>query len=237
MTLLYSSAVRLTRPVVRAARGSIAGRSGVDKVLDMKAYQARPSHIADSAWRRGYLKPLELLRIAAWKTGQGLGLLTLNTQEDIEGRTRAAVDCIRPWKGQRVAGLTDKARWDDWRETARCAIGVEATHEGLLGLKGVGYPMASAILDILDPEVWPVIDRWAVRTVFGTQPGGAPWRPAQWQCAAAYEAYARHLATIGAACWDPGYSIHQLDIEAMRASKPGGELPPRWTLAALPPRT
>ena len=30
---------------------------------------------------------------------------------------------------------------------------------------GVGYPMATAILDILDPDVWPVIDQWAVQTV------------------------------------------------------------------------
>src|SRR5712692_9646955 len=37
-------------------------------------------------------------------------------------------------------------------------------------LEGVGYPMATAILDILDPGVWPVMDRWAVITVFGTRP-------------------------------------------------------------------
>jgi hypothetical protein len=203
----------------------------------MKEYQVRPSGVADQAWRRGYLKPLELLRIAAWKTGQGLGSLTVNTEESIESRTKAAIDCIRPWKGRQVVRLNDKAIWDDWRETARRAIGVAATGEGLLGLRGVGYPMASAILDILDPEVWPVIDRWAVQTVFGIQSSGAPWRPAQWQCAAAYEAYARHLATTGAACWGHAYSIHQLDVEAMRASMPGGNLPPRWTVAALPPCT
>jgi hypothetical protein len=201
----------------------------------MKNYQVRPSYIADLAWHRGYLKPLELLRIAAWKTGQGLGSLTLNTEESIESRTGAAIDCIRPWKGRRVVGLNDKAIWDNWRETARRAIGVKATSEGLLGLKGVGYPMASAILDILDPEVWPVMDRWAVRTVFGAQPNGAAWRLEHWQCAAAYEAYACHLATVGKDCWDQAYSIHQLDVEAMRASRPGGNLPTRWRIAALPP--
>jgi hypothetical protein len=203
----------------------------------MKDYQARPGYIADLAWSRGYLKPLELLRVAAWKTGQGLGSLTVNTEEDIENRTRAAIDYIRPWKGRRVVGLCNRAMWNDWRETARCAIGAQATHVGLLGLKGVGYPIASAILDILDPEVWPVIDKWAVQTVFGTQPSGDPWRPVQWQFADAYEAYARHLATTGTRCWDPGYSIHKLDQAAMNASMPGGNLPPRRTLAALPPRT
>lgn len=205
----------------------------------MKDYQDRPSEIAAAAWSRGYLKPLELLRIAAWKTGQGLGSLTVNTERDIESRTGAAMDRIRHWRrrrGRRVVGLTDQALWDDWRETARRAIGVAATRKGLLGLKGIGYPMATAILDILDPDVWPVIDHWAVQTVFGTQPDGTPWPPRQWQCAAAYEAYARHLATEGARHWGSDYSIHQLDVKAMKASMDGGTPPRGWTHASLPPR-
>lgn len=202
----------------------------------MKDYQVRPIEIAGSAWRRGYLKPLELLRIAAWKTGQGLGSLTVNSEDDIESRTKAAIASIRPWKGRRVVGLIDQAIWDDWRETARRVIGVAATRKGLLGLKGVGYPMATAILDILDPDVWPVIDQWAVQTVFGTPPDAASWPRRQWQCAAAYEAYARHLATEGPKHWDSDYSIHQLDVEAMKASRPGGTLPQGWTRASLPPR-
>jgi len=202
----------------------------------MKKYQVRPSEIATSAWNRGYLKPLELLRIAAWKTGQGLGSLTVNTEHDIESRTGASMDCIQHWKGRRVVGLADQALWDDWRETARRAIGVAATRKGLLGLEGVDYPVATAILDILDPDVWPVIDQWAVRTVFATQPDGIPWPTRQWRCAAAYEAYARHLATEGANHWGSDCSIHQLDVEAMQASRPGGTLPHGWTPASLPPR-
>jgi hypothetical protein len=202
----------------------------------MKDYQIRPSYVAASAWSRGYLKPLELLRIAAWKTGQGLGSLTVNTEHDIKSRTRAAIDTSQHWKGRRVVGLTDQALWDDWRETARRAIGVAATSQGLLGLKGVGYPMATAILDILDPDVWPVIDQWAVETVFGIRPDGTSWPSRQWQCAAAYEAYARHLAAEGAKRWGSEYSIHQLDVEAMNASRPGGTLPHGWTPASLPLR-
>lgn len=142
----------------------------------MKTYQVRPSSIAASAWNRGYLKPLELFRIAAWKTGQGLGYLTLNTERDITSRTGAAMASIQHWQGRWVVGLTDHALWDDWRETARLAIGVAATHKGLLGLEDVGYPMATAILDFLDPDVWPVIDRWAVQTAFGTQLDGTHGR-------------------------------------------------------------
>jgi hypothetical protein len=136
------------------------------KGMNMKEYQRPPTFIAGSAWSRGYLKPLELLRIAAWKTGQGLGSLTINTEDDIEGRTRAAIDCIRPWRGKRIVAHDDLSMWHQWYETARSAIGEKAAGLGLLALHGVGYPMASAILDILDPEVWPVIDRWAIQTVF-----------------------------------------------------------------------
>lgn len=125
----------------------------------MKEYQFRPNDIAAPAWNRGYLKPLEFLRTAAWKTGQGLGSLTVNSEHDIESRTAAAMAGIQHWRGRRVVELTDQLLWDDWRETARLAIGVAATSQGLLGLKGVGYPMATAILDILDSDVWPVIDR------------------------------------------------------------------------------
>lgn len=201
----------------------------------MKDYQFRPCEIADSAWNRGYLKPLELLRLAAWKTGQGLGHLTVNSEDAIETRTKAAIDSIRPWKGRRVVELTDQALWDEWRETARHAIGVAETQEGLLGLKGVGYPMATAILDILDPSVWPVMDRWAVQAVFEPQPDGPRWPPQRWQCAVAYEVYARHLATEGAKHWGSCSLIHQLDVEAMKASRPGGTLPHGWTRVSLPP--
>ena len=202
----------------------------------MKDYQDDPpAEIAASAWKRGYLKPLELFRIVAWKTAQSLGYLTVNSENEIESRTKAAIDSIRPWKGRRVVGLTDQARWDEWRETAWNAIGVAYTREGLLGLNGVGYPVATAILDILDPDVWPVIDKWAVQTVFKPQPDGPRWPTQRWQRADAYKAYARHLATEGAKHWGSGCSIHQLDVEAMNASKPGGTLPHGWTLIPLPP--
>jgi hypothetical protein len=61
---------------------------------------------------------------------------------------------IQPWKGRPVVGLTDQAL-----DRPARAIGVAATSKGLLGLKGIGYPMATAILDILDPDVWPEIDQ------------------------------------------------------------------------------
>jgi hypothetical protein len=201
-----------------------------------KKYQKRPDDVAARAWSRGYLTPLDLFKVAAWKTGQGLGSLTVNTGEEIEARTQAAVNCIQPWRDRPVSGLAGDAMWEDWRETARRAIGASADRSGLLGLEGVGYPMATAVLDILDPDVWPVMDRWAVITVFGTRPGGQPLPGTWWQHATAYEAYARHLVTHGAAAWGSGLSVHELDEEAMNLSRTGRPLPVGWNHAPLPPR-
>jgi len=103
------------------------------------------------------MPPLELFRVAAWKTGQGLGSLTTNAEAEIQDRTRAAINAIAPWRGRRVGVLTSEAMWTDWRETARRAIGAKASKSGLLGLDGIGYPMATAILDVLDPGSGP---RW-----------------------------------------------------------------------------
>lgn len=84
-----------------------------------KKYQRRLSELAAVAWARGHITPLELFRVAAWKTGQGLGSLTTNTEEQIQDRTRAALDTIRPWRDQPVSALTSVATWANWRETAR----------------------------------------------------------------------------------------------------------------------
>jgi hypothetical protein len=116
------------------------------------------------------------------------------------------------------------------RAASSAAIGWVGGHGkppyGLLSLTGVGYPVASAILDILDSDVWPVIDKWAARTVFGTE----RFR----YCAARYAVYARHLAIEGRRCWGVGLSIHQLDEKAQRASMKG-DLPAGWRPAKLPP--
>lgn len=77
----------------------------------MKAYQCRPSHVTDAAWERGYLTPLELLRVAAWKSAEGLAYLTLNTEDEIYRRTGEAMEFLRPWRGIAVVGLDSDVRW------------------------------------------------------------------------------------------------------------------------------
>jgi hypothetical protein len=204
----------------------------------MIPYQEEPtSSLARNAWARGHLTSLELLRIAAWKSARGLAWLSLNTEEDIESQTATAIDHLRAWRGRQMAGVADPDLWSRWEGTARSAIGIHA-ETGLLKLSGVGYPMATAILTILDPEVWPVMDKLAVRSVFGSPPpdtSPSAWRW-QRQWADAYACYARHLAVVGRRCWGAELNIHKLDQRAMRASMKGGQLPPGWSFSVLPLR-
>lgn len=194
----------------------------------MKDYQVRPNHVADSAWRLGYMTPLELFRVAAWKSAKNLAELTLNSEDDIMQYTRDAIDGLRAWKGRAALRLDDDACWEAWRTTANSVIGVQG-QSGLLALQGVGYRVATAILCILDPEVWPVIDRFATETVFG--------RPLTWYGAAQYTAYTRHLATKGHDCWPDEPSIHTLDRRAMITAQKKMPLPEGWTYAKIPKRS
>jgi hypothetical protein len=193
-------------------------------------YQHRPCWITDEAWNRGYIEAFELARIAAWKSAQSVAAITVNRTEEIEAWTRAAISAIQPWRHRRAVALSTESDWSSWQKAANAAIGWIGSREeassGLLSLKGVGYPMASAILDILDPDVWPVIDKWAAKTVFGIIPSR--------YCAARYAAYAKHLATEGARCWGATLSIHELDMKAQNASMKGGCVPAGWRFIELP---
>jgi hypothetical protein len=194
-----------------------------------KEYQACPDWIAGRAWNRGYIEAFELARIAAWKSAVGVAAITVNKPDEIEACTRAVISAIRPWLGKKGTELASDFGWAAWQQTANTAIGWIGRREpssGLLSLKGVGYPMATAILDILDPNVWPVIDKWAAKTVFGVIPSR--------YCAARYAAYARHLVTEGTKYWGAGLSIHQLDEKAQSASMKDGHLPAGWGPCELP---
>lgn len=194
-------------------------------------YQDRPCWITGEAWNRGYIEPFELARIGAWKNARSVAAITVSRPEEIEAWTRAAISAIRPWRDRRAVALVTDADWAGWQKAANAAIGWVGSHgepsSGLLSLKGVGYPMASAILDILDPDVWPVMDKWAAKSVFGIIPSR--------YCAARYTAFARHLATEGARCWGARLSIHELDVKAQSASMKGGSLPVGWRFVELPP--
>src|ERR1700728_2423889 len=132
-----------------------------------KSYQVEPRQIRQLVWARGHMTVLEVFKIAAWKSVKGMGSLTENSEHDIVSLTAAAMRQVAPWRGSPVVGMNSNKQWLQWQDTASWAIGSNRSPKsGLMELSGVGYPMATAILAILDPEVWPVIDQWSVQTVF-----------------------------------------------------------------------
>lgn len=82
------------------------------------------------ARRRGYLTPEQLEEICRWKSARAIHHIKANTAEQIHAATSAA-----------LRTRSERRRL-----------------EALISLKGVSIPMASAVLTLLDPNRYGVID-------------------------------------------------------------------------------
>lgn len=175
-----------------------------------KRYHVEPDDIfRQRIWARGQFSSHELFRLAAWKSAQGLASLTLNSEDAIFRRTSAAMEAIAPWR--EVDVLRTEVDWDAWLNTAAIAIGSKRKQTGLLGLEGIGYPMASAFLSYLIPVAFPVIDRWAVRAVYGS---GVAKRHTVWHRSVVYAHFSQQLVDRQDDYPDAS-SIHRLDQAVM----------------------
>ena len=171
-------------------------------------YQTEPIQLRDIIWRQGFITPLQMMRIAAWKSARGLASLTLNDEAAIEIHTRQLLRSIEPWRNADV--LHDAVDWAAWERTAATAIGSKRGRTGLLALDGFGYPMASAFLAVLAPTVFPVIDRWAVNGLYGSSIGNYQRAHVYTDFARGLVAHAKHFAEER--------TMHELDIAMMSAA-------------------
>jgi hypothetical protein len=94
-------------------------------------------------------------------------------------------------------------------EVTRSVIGSKQTSSGLLGLEGVGYPMATALLAYLAPKVWPVIDKWTLLAIFGDDAG------TRWHGATAYTAFTRRLCELAPNQYPDCLTVHDVDMAVM----------------------
>jgi hypothetical protein len=93
-----------------------------------------------------------------------------NPEIDINDLRRVSL-----WKIDRVLGVSDEtldklrslAQLDDVLVTDPF---VEGIVDDLVNSQGIGYPMASAILKFIKPEVFPIIDVRAYRALRGLKP-------------------------------------------------------------------
>jgi len=182
-------------------------------------FQTEPIELRNAILARGHIEPWELLRICAWKSAKGLAWLTLNTEDEIRNYTREAITALKASGGTTdvLNGSLSEDDWNVWETKAGELVGANARHggpSGLLRLHGVGYPVATAILGFLAPTTFPVMDKWAVETIFGQ---GASKK--HWQRKAAYRAYTECLVNLKCAALEAIPTLRGRDIEAMTSGK------------------
>jgi hypothetical protein len=159
-------------------------------------YQEEPKGLVVDIMERGHITPWEFFKIVSWKSTKGVAWLSLNSEDEIISCTKETVAGLKSWSGPvdiLAEEMTD-ALWSEWEVKAGELIGADKKYAeggvatGLLQLHGVGYPVATAILGLLKPEVFPVMDKWAVETIFGQ---GASKK--RWQTKSMYRAYTQLL--------------------------------------------
>jgi hypothetical protein len=173
-------------------------------------YQNPPESLVGPIWARGYIEAWELFRIAAWKSANGnLAWLSLEEPDHIASQTGKAIAYVAKYRESSVVTLRDKPReWEAFLEATSWAVGDTS---GLRFLRGIRLPTATAVLALLNPKAWPVIDRWGAKGVFGAG------SKAQLNKFATYRCYTEHLVDIQREKY-PDKTIHQVDQEVMSLS-------------------
>jgi len=105
-------------------------------------------------------------------------------------------------------------------EATRVAIGSGLKGEaagGPTSLHGIRLPVATAVLTTLNPAAWPVIDRWAIQSLFSPPSPPVDRLAVYWQ-------YLERLAELQRR-WYPDATIHDVDVLAMRMAMSGVDPP------------
>jgi hypothetical protein len=110
------------------------------------------------ARRRGFLTRRELEAVCRWKSARAIHHIRANTPAAVRAATRAAL--ATPDETRRLAALT--------------------------ALRGVSVPMASALLTLLDPRRYGVLDIRVWQLLYGmglvtSSPRGVGFGPDQWR--------------------------------------------------------
>lgn len=163
-------------------------------------------------WKNGFITGFQLVKIAAWKSAISAAGVSVNEETLIINRTRESIEAIRNFQELDISENPGLLKDGTWTLAVRTAIGSKKSKTGLLGLEGVGYPMASAILCTLNPKVFPVLDQYAIAEVFGVSPYDA--QKTKWHTADQYTQYAIRL--IEDSSLNSKTNIHQRDQSAMQ---------------------
>jgi len=119
-------------------------------------------------------------------------------RKELAGNVNVDINDLRRvslWKLDRVLEVTEETLECLRKVAAAEDLSVDATLskravEMLVDSQGVGFPMASAMLKFLRPDVFPIIDVRAYRALTGTKPYYSTYTLTR------YIAYAKELANI-----------------------------------------
>lgn len=181
------------------------------------SYQDEPGEeLRAQVWAAREFTPLQLFRVGAWKSAQGLGHLTVNPPGAIEERTRSAMQLLEPINGVDVLDMgLGWGGWSTWETAAKSAMCE------LFELDGVRYRMGTAILCFLAPAAFPVIDRHTAWAVWG------PVSSTRWSHTGTFTQYTRRLVEVHATV--PEYSslktVHEVDQRVMNIAQGRGTNP------------
>lgn len=184
-----------------------------------KAYQDLSDEFVARVQQQTFIGAFDLCKIAAWKSAQSVALITVNEPQVIEEVTASTKAALAQWLDPPTNVIEEEPDWDQLTHDIQQAVGSSKRGTGLLGLHGVAYPLASAILRVWNPHVFPVIDKHAVRAVRAAFPGALPKGGSAMNTGAGYVLYIKALARSGQT-FGGHSSIHQRDIEAMTAGRP-----------------
>jgi hypothetical protein len=185
---------------------------------DGPPYQEPPTDQAEASWERGYIDAWDLFKMLAWKSANAnLAYLSTEDPDRIHTVTATAIATLRPYRHANAFTLRgDAARWEEFRDATYAAV---TEPSGLRALGGVGMPTASAVLALLNPRAWPVIDRHAANALFDSPPGDERRRRFD-----TYWAYVEGIVTIGPHVY-PGATVHAIDNALMALGRNGGRPP------------
>jgi hypothetical protein len=186
---------------------------------DRPPFQIEPRELITDINARGHISPWEFLRICAWKSAKNLAWVSLNSEAEIQKITAQIIFKLTKWNFPQdiVNGNLTDEQWVEWESMTGDLIGADKNHggpSGLLSLHGVGYPVATAILAFLNPLRFPVMDKWAVDSIF--EEGSATSR---WHRKAAYRAYAQKLTVPDCAVLSEISTLRERDIYAMELAQ------------------
>lgn len=137
-------------------------------------------------------------------------------EEEILDTTAAVVEALRPYQPATVSPVGDEEFWS----VTDAAIGnPKPNATGLRRLPGVALPVASAILCVFNPHVWPVIDVRALPLVLADLPFSHPTDRRD-----VYRRYVSRLDQLRRT-HHPKLTIHAMDQMAYNATPIGTEWP------------